>query len=319
MPFSDLTYAEGPLGITIPSGDVLLATVTSGATLHEVQSGVAFVSQSALQAFVDAGGIGPLPHGTDGDDTLIGTDQAELLDGNAGDDLMIAGDDTESGGRDETGLAIGADLLRGGEGDDTLVGGLRHHALLGGAGDDLIIGGDGGAQELNGGDGDDTIIGGTADSIQITPFFSLPSEIWGGEGDDLLIDGDGNYALDGGMGADTIVADDFTRITGFDRDEDQLVFVLEGVAPAEVDISIQSHPNYYRMTLLGWDLVVTLRAADTTVLGRAVLPGQGAQWGPSAVASYDAPPMVYDAWIARIGFMSPEELATAADSAPVFA
>ena len=70
----------------------------------------------------------PLIAGDDGgivDDTLDGTDEAEILAGGGGDDTLNGGG--------------GNDLLFGGDGDDTLNGGPGDDNLLGGPGDDSIF------------------------------------------------------------------------------------------------------------------------------------------------------------------------------------
>lgn len=83
-------------------------------------------------------------YGGQGNDTLRGHHNDDLLAGNAGADRLFGrgGDDTLNGGH-------GSDVLRGGLGDDRLVGdryglGLRNgfrDRLDGGAGDDTLVGG----------------------------------------------------------------------------------------------------------------------------------------------------------------------------------
>jgi Ca2+-binding RTX toxin-like protein len=79
------------------------------------------------------------------DDTLIGGFQAELLDGNAGNDAISGGNSN--------------DTLFGGEGNDTLDGEFGDDSLLGGNGDDSLLGGDG-FDTLKGEAGNDTLDGG---------------------------------------------------------------------------------------------------------------------------------------------------------------
>ncbi|MGB8527735.1 MAG: hypothetical protein WCD75_13030, partial [Rhodoplanes sp.] len=66
-------------------------------------------------------------------DTIIGTDDKNRLDGNAGDDWLCGrdGNDTLLGG-------AGADHLHGGDQDDTLIGGLDNDYLIGGTGLDTV-------------------------------------------------------------------------------------------------------------------------------------------------------------------------------------
>jgi Ca2+-binding RTX toxin-like protein len=79
--------------------------------------------------------------GTAGNDTLRGTDLADVLVGLAGNDRLFAVDSGYVG-----------DTLRGGTGNDVLSGGFRLDTLAGGPGDDLVYGGPSG----------DTLTGGTS-------------------------------------------------------------------------------------------------------------------------------------------------------------
>lgn len=130
--------------------------------------------------------------------TRSGTDQAEVLNGGAARDTLLAGD--------------GADTVIGGGGDDTLIGGeseadLRD-VIYGGDGNDSIDGGygndelrgDAGTDVLTGGFGADTVIGGTGDDM-------LTAQAWGdllfgGAGDDFINGGFGYDMVNGGTGAD---------------------------------------------------------------------------------------------------------------------
>jgi Ca2+-binding RTX toxin-like protein len=74
--------------------------------------------------------------------SIDGTEQANLLAGEAGDDVL-------------NGFS-GADTLRGGDGHDLLAGGEGQDLLEGGDGDDILIAGAGGIDTLQGGAGTDT-------------------------------------------------------------------------------------------------------------------------------------------------------------------
>ncbi len=159
--------------------------------------------------------------GGDGDDVVEGSDAADTMLGNGGNDYF-------------QGL-LGADVLDGGEGDDTLIGdttvGPADDDLTGGDDDDLLagLGGDDtldggpgndlvgsidftrsggfaaveyGADEISGGSGDDVLLAGPGDDV-----------VWGedgwdhlrgGEGDDLLSPGTGDDFVEGDAGTDTI-------------------------------------------------------------------------------------------------------------------
>ncbi|WP_424943498.1 calcium-binding protein [Aliiroseovarius crassostreae] len=104
---------------------------------------------------------------------LTGTDQADRLEGDSG-------DDTISG-------KGGSDTLIGGEGDDSIEGGDRQDILFGGEGDDTLSGGRG-ADILAGNEGNDTLEGGNWDDM-----------LFGGAGEDLLEGGSGDDVLVGGF------------------------------------------------------------------------------------------------------------------------
>ena len=153
--------------------------------------------------------------GGGGDDTLIGDDLDNDLDGGAGDDLLrpkLGGGVNDGGSGGETNGdtvsyedltapdAVVANLdtdnvtgsvtqtvpnvenLTGGPGDDELIGDSGPNTLIGGDGDDTLTGA-GGDDTLRGGDGTDALDGGS--------------------GDDLLVPGDGGGVNDGGSGGET--------------------------------------------------------------------------------------------------------------------
>jgi serralysin len=133
--------------------------------------------------------------GGGGDDFLTGDGGADTLQGGAGDDLLYGGDDS--------------DLLRGGDGDDTLDGGDNGDLLFGGRGKDELFGGLGN-DNLAGGDDADTIYGGSGndnlrgqDGDDVLFGDAGNDTLQGGAGDDLLYGGAGRDTLIGGAGADT--------------------------------------------------------------------------------------------------------------------
>ena len=85
--------------------------------------------------------------GTPGDDTLVGTGLADLIEGLAGNDRLVAVT------ADRTG-----DTLQGGEGDDVLIGSPSADTLSGDGGNDTLSGGPG-ADTLRGGPGRDHLFG----------------------------------------------------------------------------------------------------------------------------------------------------------------
>ncbi len=113
-------------------------------------------------------------------DNLIGSSDADWIDGFAGNDTLNAasGDDFLLG-RD------GDDHLEGGDDDDVLSGGNGNDRLFGGNHDDVMTGG-AGNDEINGDAGSDVVMGGS--------------------GDDTLNGGDDNDAILGDRGNDTYIA-----------------------------------------------------------------------------------------------------------------
>lgn len=90
--------------------------------------------------------------GDNGDNVLVGTVNADTIDGKGGEDRIdgLAGDDTLLGG-------AGDDLIEGGEGNDHIDGGADDDVIFGDAGNDILIGGLGN-DVIKGNAGDDTFI-----------------------------------------------------------------------------------------------------------------------------------------------------------------
>ena len=138
---------------------------------------------------------------------LRGTNAAEQLSGDAGDDRLVAlaGDDTLEGGD-------GRDTLNGGAGDDRITGGATSDDLrdvvYAGAGADYADGGHGN-DRIHGMDGNDTLLGGFGADVlvgqegdDVLSGGPLSDEVSGGPGDDFLNGGFGFDRLKGGSGAD---------------------------------------------------------------------------------------------------------------------
>jgi Ca2+-binding RTX toxin-like protein len=117
--------------------------------------------------------------GSDDDDTLIGNNIANVINGQDGNDDMDA--------------LGGNDALNGGDGDDSMVGGSGNDTMRGGDGDDGMSGGLGN-DNMDGEDGDDDLnAGGGADVVRIN---------WDEEGASNPNEADANM---GGSGGDTFV------------------------------------------------------------------------------------------------------------------
>ncbi|NEQ74867.1 MAG: S8 family serine peptidase [Okeania sp. SIO2C9] len=108
----------------------------------------------------------PYPEGLqalDGNDTVIGSSNPELINGNKGNDNIFGGggSDTLRGGRDNDLIYAnqGNDLIYGEIGNDTIYGEIGNDTIFGGKENDLLLGEDG--NDLISGDlGRDTLIGG---------------------------------------------------------------------------------------------------------------------------------------------------------------
>ena len=186
----------------------------------------------------------PTPQFVDGDDSVKGTEGADIFDALGGDDRVKAGagNDQVNGGKgndtlfgeagyDELKGGGGKDSLKGGAGRDTLIGGGGADTLRGNGGDDILNGsgggdrlfGNGGDDELTGGGGSDRLSGGGGND-----------DLNGGGGRDALFGQGGQDVLTGGGGSDTLRggggSDIFTleakagvdRITDFNLKQDQL-------------------------------------------------------------------------------------------------
>jgi Ca2+-binding RTX toxin-like protein len=174
----------------------------------------------SLDAIANDGAVGEADNlqqfetviGGSGDDTLIGSPNADTLDGGNGSDRIegLAGNDLLIGGNGDA----GGDSLAGGDGADQLLGGAGNDELSGDSGPDVLDGGSD-ADDLDGGSGNDVITGGSgADSLDGgsgndrlrggDPFTGIDDAdiLDGGEGDDDLRGGGGNDELTGGPGRD---------------------------------------------------------------------------------------------------------------------
>ena len=203
------------------------------------------------------------------DDVLIGDDNANRLDGSAGNDVLLgrAGDDTLIGGEGNDALVggEGADHLVGGSGNDTadysgsaeavavdLSKGTGHGGdaegdtfdsienLKGSSHGDYLIG-DAGANTIDGAAGDDRLAGEAGDDTMfggagrdVVDGGAGDDMLDGGAGDDVLLGGDGNDVLHGGTGDNLLLGGDGDDIALFDGDiRDYDLSVLNGTLRVE--------------------------------------------------------------------------------------
>jgi Ca2+-binding RTX toxin-like protein len=141
----------------------------------------------------------------------------QMIFAGAGDDLVVAGADTEPKAFDGE---AGSDTLIGGQGQDLLIGGAGADLMMGGAGSDIYRVDDGGDIVLElAGSGADTIyasvsylLPGHVEALELMGSANLSGTgnelnnvIVGNGGANRLTGHDGNDRLDGGAGADTLL------------------------------------------------------------------------------------------------------------------
>lgn len=184
--------------------------------------------------------------GLGGNDSLEGSAFNDFIDGGAGDDQIFArpGNDTVLGqaGDDRLDAGLGNDIVHGGEGADVISANGGDDTVHGDAGDDELLG-NRGSDLLMGGAGNDTLSGLERQEAyarnQRVDHQDGPDTLDGGDGDDELWLGKEDIAT-GGAGADRFVADhrgsldDGLRdITDFNRDEDELIVMVNNPPPGQ--------------------------------------------------------------------------------------
>ncbi|MEZ5813825.1 MAG: Ig-like domain-containing protein [Alphaproteobacteria bacterium] len=211
--------------------------------------------------------VSGIAFGANPDDTILGFDGADTLDGGAGNDTLFGGS-----GNDHLIGGIGGDALFGNQDNDTLDGGEGDDFIFGDrdnsagselyTGDDILNGGGGndwmegnkGNDTLNGGDDNDILLGDEGDDI-----------LNGGAGDDFLSGDIGADTLNGGAGTDTLYGG-----AGLDTFVFQGVGILDGNLNRVVDFS-QTDNDVIRLVdiLEGYD-PITDAIADFITLSETV-------------------------------------------------
>lgn len=157
--------------------DWINAAALSGAALIDLRASTATMRVDGTQ-WLSFDGVLENVAGGDGNDTISGNAEANLLLGGRGADIL--------GGEE------GNDSLEGGRGNDDLSGDAGEDQLFGNSGDDVISGGTG-ADTIRGGEGNDTLWGNSGDDV-----------IGGSYGDDLAYGGAGRDTITTDAGFDTI-------------------------------------------------------------------------------------------------------------------
>ncbi|HEX3356785.1 MAG TPA: hypothetical protein VHS31_07435 [Tepidisphaeraceae bacterium] len=161
-------------------------------------------------------------NGGDGNDTLLGTQDSDLLQGGAGNDVMDGegGSDTFVGGSgndtadfserfDNLNISLDNVANDGGAGDHANVE-ADIETILGGSGNDKIVGNPF-ANLLKGGGGNDTIYGGSGnDTLEGD---AGHDQMYGQDGNDTFLAKDGQTdTIDGGIGDDTAQRDNSASV-----------------------------------------------------------------------------------------------------------
>jgi Ca2+-binding RTX toxin-like protein len=158
---------------------------------------------------------------TEGNDLFYDNAESNEIIADAGDDRIFAneGNDTVRGnsGNDSLYGWTGNDLLNGGNGNDVLYGEAGNDVLNGGNGNDSLYDEEG-RNTLNGGNGDDRITSGDSDDMMygganndFMVNYGGSDMMYGNGGNDNLYDrlmsaNDGAVSMDGGTGADVLIA-----------------------------------------------------------------------------------------------------------------
>ena len=205
---NDLATSSGKLTANLNGGWTFAPNFddASEVTLtYTVSDGLSTVAQSAVLDFIPVNDMVQL--GTDGNDTITGSINADVIDALGGDDIIIgsSGNDVIYGGAGNDRIlgGDGNDVIHAGDGDDIVFAGAGNDVVFGGRGNDALFG-EAGDDVLLGEAGDDTIFGGSGRDL--LDGGEGMDQLDGGENDDTLIGGAGADVVSGGAGDDVIVA-----------------------------------------------------------------------------------------------------------------
>lgn len=233
--------------------------------LHFSAAGYDSIGDGFFRMFADWRGGAPTSspgqvlNGTAGDDMLIGGEGGDSMGGGAGLDVMRGGDggDQMSGGDafDDMHGNQGADTLSGDGGGDWVVGGKDNDRLYGADGDDIVYG-NLGADLCDGGAGNDLIRGGQDND-----------QLFGWSGNDWLSGDRGNDTVSGGSGAD--VFHSFAE-AGLD--------VVTDYSFAEGDRVLLDPGTTYTVAQSGADVVIEFGGDNRMILQNVLLSSLGHGW-----------------------------------------
>jgi Ca2+-binding RTX toxin-like protein len=167
---------------------------------------------------------------TSGDDTVIGTGGADVLNAQEGNDIVYSG-----AGNDTITDSYGSDTIEGGAGDDVITDqGYGTNVLRGGDGNDTITFGNYSSNTIEGGAGDDLIKINTVTYSNPGPANTLA----GGNGNDRIESGGNSdiYLFNRGDGQDVIADFGYAGSNGVAAGSDKLVFGA-GIAASDLFVS----------------------------------------------------------------------------------
>jgi RHS repeat-associated protein len=191
--------------VVVSCGLLGLVAVSKGLSVRKVLFVIVLVLLAAAASLAS----GATTNAGNGDDLVIGTGTADVIDAGNGNDRAEAreGNDVVFGGNgnDELFGESGSDSLHGENGNDLLDGGLGSDSAWGGNGNDHFVGGEG-HDWFDGDNGNDTAFGGPGLDTLLAD--NGGADLLGGGDSDVLalIGSGGSPTLDGGAGRDVIVA-----------------------------------------------------------------------------------------------------------------
>ncbi|MBL28017.1 MAG: hypothetical protein CMM50_10775, partial [Rhodospirillaceae bacterium] len=203
-----------------------------------------------------------LLEGAAGNDTLLGAAGDDTLDGGAGNDSMVGGDDTDTASFAGLSAPVTVDLAAGtatGQGTDSLE---EIENVLGSSGDDSIAGDEGG-NVLAGAAGNDTLDGADGDDILL-----------GGAGDDSALGGDGADVLVGGASVSGLTA--LFGPTVIAGTEPATVAVFDNPSFVDTSNTSSSESDTIQASLTSLGHTVTTFTGITAAEIEAALSGVGA-------------------------------------------